>query len=51
MANQPTLPGEPTATRRSLDLHIVRNRGGERGKIAFEFVPPFSKFVEADPAV
>jgi replicative DNA helicase len=51
MANQPTLAGEPAATRHSLDLHIVRNRGGERGKIAFEFVLPFSKFVESDPAV
>jgi replicative DNA helicase len=51
MANQPTLPGEPTGGRHLLDLHIVRNRGGERGKIVFEFVPPFSKFVEADAAV
>ena len=51
MANQPTLPGELAERRHSLDLHIVRNRGGERGKIVFEFVPPFSKFVEADPAV
>ena len=31
---------------RALNLHIVKNRGGERGALAFDFMPPFSKFVE-----
>ena len=30
----------------ALTLHIIKNRGGERGKLAFEFVPAFSKFTE-----
>ena len=34
----------------SLMLHIVKNRGGEKGKLAFEFVPAFSKFTEVAPA-
>jgi len=28
-------------------LHIVKNRGGEKGKLAFDFFAAFSKFVEA----
>jgi replicative DNA helicase len=32
---------------RALTLHIVKNRGGETGKLAFDFFPPFSKFAEA----
>jgi len=31
----------------ALTLHIVKNRGGERGSLAFEFHPAFSRFVEA----
>jgi len=31
-------------------LHIIKNRGGEKGKLAFEFVPAFSKFTEVTPA-
>jgi replicative DNA helicase len=27
-------------------LHIVKNRGGERGTLAFNFQPPFANFVE-----
>ena len=34
----------------ALTLHIIKNRGGERGKLAFEFVPAFSKFTEVAPA-
>jgi replicative DNA helicase len=30
----------------ALTLHIVKNRGGERGQLAFDFYPPFAKFVE-----
>ena len=34
----------------ALTLHIIKNRGGEKGKLAFEFVPAFSKFAEVAPA-
>jgi replicative DNA helicase len=34
----------------ALTLHIIKNRGGERGKLTFEFVPAFSKFTEVAPA-
>jgi replicative DNA helicase len=34
---------------RALTLHIIKNRGGEKGKLAFEFVPAFSKFAEVAP--
>jgi replicative DNA helicase len=30
----------------ALTLHIVKNRGGERGQLAFDFYPAFAKFVE-----
>src|SRR3989338_1029387 len=36
-----------TEPNRAIDLHIVKNRGGERGRLAFDFMPAFSKFVEA----
>jgi replicative DNA helicase len=29
-------------------LHVVKNRGGERGKLAFDFYPAFCKFVDAN---
>ena len=35
---------------RALTLHIIKNRGGEKGTLAFEFVPAFSKFTEVAPA-
>ncbi len=35
---------------RAIDLHIVKNRGGEKGTIAFDFTPAFSKFTEVDSA-
>jgi len=34
-----------TEPNQALTLHIVKNRGGERGKLAFEFQPAFAKFV------
>ena len=34
----------------ALTLHIIKNRGGQKGKLAFEFVPAFSKFTEVAPA-
>jgi len=30
----------------ALTFHIVKNRGGERGRLAFDFYPAFAKFVE-----
>ncbi|MBI2998627.1 MAG: hypothetical protein HYY46_09270, partial [Deltaproteobacteria bacterium] len=37
---------EPT---RAINLHIVKNRGGERGKLYFDFFPSLAKFTEASP--
>jgi replicative DNA helicase len=34
----------------ALTLHIIKNRGGEKGKLAFEFIPAFSKLTEVAPA-
>ena len=34
----------------ALTLHIIKNRGGEKGKLAFDFIPAFSKFVEVVPS-
>jgi len=36
-----------TEPNQAITLHIVKNRGGEKGKLAFDFFPAFSKFVEA----
>ena len=43
------LPRTKTLTEpnQALTLHIVKNRGGEKGKLAFDFHPAFSKFAEA----
>jgi replicative DNA helicase len=35
-----------TEPNQAMTLHIVKNRGGERGKLAFDFSPPFSRFDE-----
>lgn len=37
---------EPT---RAINLHIVKNRGGERGMSSFDFMPSLAKFTEASP--
>jgi replicative DNA helicase len=37
-----------TEPNQALTLHIVKNRGSEKGKIAFDFFPAFSKFTEVD---
>jgi replicative DNA helicase len=39
-----------TEPNQALALHIVKNRGGERGSLAFEFYPAFSRFIEATPS-
>ena len=36
-----------TEPNQAVTLHIVKNRGGEKGKLAYDFYPAFSKFVEA----
>ncbi|TAK06189.1 hypothetical protein EPO44_05700 [bacterium] len=35
-----------TEPNRAMNLHIVKNRGGEKGTLAFDFMPAFSKFAE-----
>lgn len=36
-----------TEPNRAIDLHIVKNRDGARGKLSFDFMPAFSRFAEA----
>lgn len=36
-----------TEPNQGVTLDIVKNRGGKRGRLAFEFNPAFSRFVEA----
>jgi len=31
----------------AMNIHIVKNRGGDRGKLLFDFQPAFSRFAEA----
>jgi replicative DNA helicase len=38
-----------TEPKQALTLHIVKNRGGERGKLVFEFQPAFAKFAATEP--
>jgi len=37
-----------TEPNQALTLHIVKNRGGEKGKLAFDFYPAVSKFMEVE---
>jgi replicative DNA helicase len=47
------LQEDPEQTKRlmgpaqAMSLHVVKNRGGDRGKLCFDFQPAFSRFVEA----
>jgi replicative DNA helicase len=36
-----------TEPNQAMTLYIVKNRVGERGKLAFNFFPAFAKFTEA----
>jgi replicative DNA helicase len=36
-----------TEPNQAIVLHIVKNRGGEKGELAFDFFPSFSRFKEA----
>lgn len=38
-----------TEPNRAIDLHIVKNRGGARGKLSFDFMPSLAKFTEVNP--
>lgn len=46
MEEDPERTKKLTEPNRAIHLHIVKNRGGERGKLCFDFLPAFSKFVE-----
>ena len=35
-----------TDLNKATTLHIVKNRGGEKGKLIYDFLPPFAKFIE-----
>lgn len=48
MENDLTRTKQLTEPSHALTLHIVKSRGGERGKLAFDFYPPFCKFVELE---
>ena len=37
-----------TEPNQAITVHIVKNRGGETGKLAYDFFPAFSKFRELD---
>jgi replicative DNA helicase len=39
-----------TEPNRALRLHVVKNRAGEKGTLAFDFHPAWCRFVEAAPA-
>lgn len=41
-------PNPLTEANQAIPLDIVKNRGGERGKLAFEFQPAFAKFVATE---
>jgi replicative DNA helicase len=44
MEESPALIKEPTA--RAVNIHIVKNRGGDRGMLSFEFHPAFARFAQ-----
>ena len=46
MANDPERSKKLTEPNRAINLHIVKNREGERATLAFDFQPAFSRFTE-----
>jgi replicative DNA helicase len=48
MENDSTRTKQLTEPNQPITLHIVKNRGGEKGKLAFDFYPAFAKFAEAE---
>ena len=51
MENDPERTKKLSEPARALNVHVVKNRGGERGALAFEFMPPFAKFTEVPPGL
>ena len=47
LANDGERTKKLTEPNQPVTLHIVKNRAGETGKLAFDFLPAFSKFAEA----
>lgn len=47
LEEEPERPDKLSESARPMNLYVVKNRAGERGKIAFEFQPAFAKFTEA----
>ncbi len=46
MEKDPERTKKLTEPNQAIVLHIVKNRGGEKGKLAFDFFPSFSRFKE-----
>jgi replicative DNA helicase len=48
MEKDPARTKQLTEPNQAIALHIVKNRGGEKGKLAFDFYPAFAKFTEGE---
>ena len=48
MEKDPARTAQLTAPNQVFMLHIVKNRGGERGKLVYEFQPAFAKFIDSN---
>ena len=48
MENDPARTKQLTEPNQPVTLHIVKNRGGEKAKLAFDFYPAFAKFTEVE---
>jgi replicative DNA helicase len=46
MEQDPERTKKLTELAQAMKLHIVKNRGGDRGKLSFDFQPAFSRFTE-----
>jgi len=49
MENDPERTRKLTEPNRAINLHVVKNRGGEKETLAFDFFPASSKFTETLP--
>ncbi len=47
LENDHARAGASTESVQAMTLHIIKNRGGERGKLALDFAPAFARFSEA----
>ncbi len=48
MEKDPARTKQLTEPNQAIALHIVKNRGGEKGRLAFDFYPSFAKFSETE---